>query len=79
MIPACNSTYINISTLTYKYTSLVVQVILVYDLLGNEFDCYPVIFGPIHWIIQVEVLDIYNKVFYVWGEEYAVPVEFGCG
>ena len=79
MIPACNSPYIKISTLTYKYPSLVVQVILVYDLLGNEFDCYPVIFGPIHWIIQVEVLEIYYKVFSVWGVEYDVPMDFGCG
>ena len=37
---------------------LVVKVIFVYDLLGNEFDYYFVIFSLLRWIIQVEVLDI---------------------
>ena len=47
--------------------------------MGNEFQCYILIFGLIHWIVQVEVLDIYNQVSSVWGEYEAVPMEFGRG
>ena len=45
---------------------LVDQVIFLYDLLGDEFECYPLIFGLLYWIVHVEVIDIYNKVFLVW-------------
>ena len=44
---------------------LVVQVILVYALLGNDFDFYLLLFVLLHFIVQLEVLDIYNKLFYV--------------
>ena len=40
------------------FTLLVFKVILVYDLLGGEFDFYLLIFGLLCWIVQVEVLDI---------------------
>ena len=56
-----------------------VKVILVYYLLENEFHCYIVIFGHLYWIVQVEVLDIYNQVSSVWGEYEAIPMEFGRG
>ena len=58
---------------------IIVQVILVYDLLGNDFYCYLVIFGLINWIVQVEVLKIFNEVLFVWGREYPFPMEFGHG
>ena len=46
---------------------LAVQVILVNYLLGNEVDCYFVIFLFLCWIFQMEVLNIYNEVFGIWG------------
>ena len=57
---------------SYMYVAIILiliifHVILVYDLLWNEVDLYLVKFGLIHWFFQVEVLDIYYKVFYVWG------------
>ena len=62
----------------YVYIVLiVVQVLLVCYLLGNEFDCYSVIFALISWIVRVEVLDIYYKIFAIWGREYAVTMDFG--
>ena len=51
------------SDINLSIALLVVRFIFVYDLLGNDFDFYLVIFSLLHWIVQVEVLDIYNKVF----------------
>ena len=51
----------------YIYVSITLiffQVILVYDLLRNDLDCYLVIFGLLNWIV-----DMYNKVFSTWGGE----------
>ena len=56
---------------------VVVQVILVYDIFSNELDYYPVRFNLLHWIVQNEVIFIYNKVFFFWGGEYSVLREFG--
>ena len=59
----------------YVTIALIVdQVIFVYNLLVNEFENYLVIFGLLHWIFQVEVIDIYNKVFSVRGGDDAVPM-----
>ena len=53
------------------------KIILVYDFLENKFDCYIVIFIFLHWIVQIEVLGIYNKLFSIWGGEDNVTIEFG--
>ena len=45
---------------------LVDKVIFIYDLLGDEFERYLLIFGLLHSIIQVEALYIYNEVFSIW-------------
>ena len=58
---------------------LVVQVILLNYLFGNTVDCYFVIFVFLHWIVQVEVLGIYDNEFLVWCGENAVPREFSHG
>ena len=73
-----------INSLLYSYiylaiNFLVFKVIIFYNCLGNELDFHIVILGILHWIFQVEVPDIYNKLFSVWGGEYAVPVDFGRG
>ena len=62
----------------YVSTALLVfQVIFFYDLLGGDFERYLVILVIIHLIFQVEVPDIYNKVFPIWCGEDAVPMDFG--
>ena len=55
------------------------QVIFVYELLGNEFELYIVIFVLLHWIVKLEVPYIYNDLFTIWCGDNAVPMEFGCG
>ena len=64
------------SNIYLAVTLLFVQVILFYHLLGDEFDRYFVIFILIYWIVQVEVLDIYYKLFAIWGVEESVTMEF---
>ena len=56
---------------------LVVQVIFVHYLLWYEFDFYLLIFGLLCWVFQVEVIDIYYKIFSVWGGEDIVSMYFG--
>ena len=51
---------------------LVDNVIFIFDLLGDGFERYLVIFDLIRWIVQVEVIDIYNEVFSIWCRDYAV-------
>ena len=46
---------------------IVVRIIFVNYLLGNEVDCSFIIIFFIHWVIKVEVLNIYNELFVIWG------------
>ena len=71
--------YLFNSDLYVSISLLVVKVMLVYYLLGEYFGCYLVIFGLLHWIVQLEVLDIYHKICSIWVGEDAVPMEFGRG
>ena len=52
------------------------KVTFVYDILGNDFERCLIIYGLLRWIVQVDVLEIYNKAFSIWYGEDAVKIEF---
>ena len=62
------------SDLYVVITLIVFQVILVYYLLQNDFDCYLVIFGILNWDFQVEFLDVY----YNTGSSSRCPLRSHC-
>ena len=67
---------------SYIYVSvtlLVFPVVLVNYLSGDEFYCYVVIFVLVHYIFQLEVIGVYDKIFSIWGGEDAIPIYFSCG
>ena len=57
---------------------LVEWVIFVDDLSGDYLESYTEIFCFLHWIVQMEVLEIYNEIFPIWCGNDAVTIEFGC-
>ena len=69
MIPACINQYILTFTLWLIYSSIFACFLVhtCHYILGNKFDWYFVVFILLHWIFQVEVLDINYEVFGVWG------------